>query len=249
MIDLSILICIGEGREKFLPWLAWNIAKQTGIDFSRVEIVFDMPESLIQPMKSVFQPLLPKGIACTYMTSEPDTLVPVKRERLLKAARGTYSTWFDSDDWQAPNRLRHDLAALRVHEAVYVVHSGLRYMELGSGRWCELPLYRDKGIPITVTGKTELLSKIPFDPWRVRASDAYWFLELEAYHGENRVLVRRPAPYFFALYHGSNMTPHISRFNYTQPEGELAKLCGSDWGDTGEQLDGLRESLYGEEAL
>lgn len=242
-IDLSILVCIGEDRAKFLPWLAWNIAKQTGLDFSHTELVLDLPASMIQPMKTVLQPLLPTALACTYLVSKSDTLVPVKRNRLMRAACGTYLAWLDSDDWQAPDRLSNDLIILRQRSAAYVAHAGLRYMELNSGLWCELPLYRATGIPITVVGTTALLREKLFDEKRARASDAYWFLELEAYYGENRVLVKRPAPYFFALYHGGNMTPHIAQFRYTEPEGKLAALCGDGWGDTGDQLDALRGAL------
>lgn len=246
---LSILVCWGPGREAFWPWLAWNIGKQQGLDWSRVEVLIDAPPSASADLFRRF--FLPPGCTLVRLVSPENELVPVKRNRLMSAARGEYLCWMDSDDWQSPTRLRYGIGRLEQSlergfaACDYVAHAGLRYLDIHSMLWCELPLYSQLAVPITTIGRATALRSISFTEDRPRGTDTIWHRMLGEHLPERGVTIHQGAPhfdrkvYFFALYHEGNMTPHIAWFRYERPLSALRELCGTEWGETTEQLRAL----------
>jgi hypothetical protein len=91
-------------------------------------------------------------------------------------------------------------------------------------------------------GLAGVFQSVRFDESRTYATDEIWYRQLEARYGSGTT-ARRAQPYFFALWHGENMSRHIGRWDYNRPRCELAKLCGEQWGETGRELDALLARL------
>jgi len=226
-MKLSILVPV-EDRKAFYPWLFWNIRKQTGLHLREVEVLMAGPRDEMPPVP---------GLVC--LDSPRGELVSVKRNKLMAAARGEYIAWMDSDDWHAPDRLATGLAALE-RGASWVSFAGLCYLRLGDMQWCQLRPYVREPVAITTMARRDVAQQRPFDESKTHGTDYQWLRDLQGYHGDDGVIIRRDRPYFWALTHGTNMSPHIKTFPYNRPLGELEKLCGPDWGDTTEQLEALQ---------
>lgn len=242
-MKLSVLSCWGPGREAFWEWFCWNLTKQEGLDFGDVELVVDAPPSAAEFMSGLD---LPVGLV--RLVSSENTPVPVKRNRLMDAAQGSYFCWMDSDDWQSPTRLAHGLRVLEETDALFVAFAGLRYLRMPARLWCELPHYRRRPVPITTMAVTSLARTVRFDESRERGTDTIWHRMLDEKFYDRGVVVHRPQPFFFALEHGGNMTPQIKQFRYTEPVSALARLCGDEWVDTSEmltELDGRLDAMRG----
>lgn len=240
-MKLSILVCWGPDREAFWPWLCWNIHKQKGLDWSNVEVVIDAPPDTVAYMQSSD---LPCGLV--RLVSSAEELVPVKRNRLMRAARGEFLCWMDSDDWQSPTRLVGQIEVLdKTPRAIFTACTTLRYLDLRLMKWCELRHYRQRALPITIMGRSSELREFPFTEDRSHGTDTIWHMVLKARLPKREVLMLRPNPFFFALRHGGNMSPQIAGFRCPHPVEDLQELCGAEWGSTTAELQRLTTALDG----
>lgn len=246
--DLAVLVCT-EGRQAFLPWLAWNIARQRHLDWPRATVVVASSDP------GDLQRLAHPDMRCAieHLPTRPGDSVPRKRNQLLRAARdlgAEFFAWMDDDDWHAPQRLHHALELLTDSHIDYAVNRGpLPYYRLGTSvsdaGWCEVVSMRKRPIPITVVGRTERLAPVSFDESVIYGSDTLWLDQIERTRRLKGTTVQRLRPYFFSVRHGRNMSRHTGAFRYSRHPAELRKLLTpTAWGDTGVQLEALRDRLY-----
>lgn len=235
---LSILVCIDTSREAFWPWLTWNIRKQQRLDWSEVEVVITSWPRTTGLMRG-------DGPAIHFIGGEDGERVPSKRNRLMDKAEGRYLCWMDSDDWHSPVRLADACDVLDKHgEVDWVANVGAPYLNIETlpAKWCEVLTLRNAGVPITVVGRTQKLRSVRFHENITHGTDTVWLRHLDRQHQGK--LLQRGAPYFFALYHGGNMSPHIGRFDYNRSWQELKQLCGDEWGETSVEISALYERLH-----
>lgn len=95
-------ICVTEDRPTFMPWLAWNWARQTAAEDSELIVVDSSPQQDLTWLEELPQALRPR---VRLLRAEPGTWVYAKRNQGLAAAQGRLVAWFDDDDWQHPSRL------------------------------------------------------------------------------------------------------------------------------------------------
>jgi glycosyltransferase involved in cell wall biosynthesis len=85
-----------------------------------------------EPVRS----LLPTDAAITYIRLESRTPLGAKRNIACEAARGTHIAHWDDDDWCAPERLSHQMVALRQRgAAVSGARDMLHYVPLTGEAW------------------------------------------------------------------------------------------------------------------
>lgn len=242
-MKLAILVCT-EGRPAFLPWLAWNIRKQKGV--RPIDTIVCVASS-DRATATLLQMELP-GFHSMHVDCAPDEPVPVKRNKLLRAAAEVWAeffAWMDDDDWHSPTRLSVALQQLEASDGLCMVSfSGpLPYLALESLRWCEVVSMRREAIPITVVGRVRTAGQVPFVEEQYYASDATWLRDLYA-ASMTRVCIREPSPAFFAVRHPDNMSRHTGSFRYELPLVELKALCRTvPWQDTTQQLAALQERV------
>ncbi len=161
-LPLVSCLCVTENRSAFIPWLAWNFAKQ---DYPRRELV--VVDSSDVPCK------LP-GV--TVVSCARGTSVARKRNIALAAARGTFVTWFDDDDWQHPRKL-----------SILVDALGDDYAIAGACRAWFVDLRRKRARTyesqrmVLFTGsafRRSALETTRFDEQKMRAADTQWLKTL-----------------------------------------------------------------------
>lgn len=235
---LSILVPTTEARRAFWPWLAWNIRRQQGIDWSQTEVVTASPDGTRVELE------VPCAVRRTYYRGSPP--LGLIRNSLMGRAQGHVLSWFDDDDWHHPSRLAHTRGLLDAPGLglEWVALSGLAYLHL----WGEAPListlrlYRERGVPMTTVGRRRTLDTVGFG-LRATGSDTAWFEELQESQPAGRI-ARAPEealPHFIALAHGANMTKSLARMRAEPFPPAWAADPG--WEGTDEQLDALRKRL------
>lgn len=236
---LSLLVCTDD-RPEFIPWLGWNIRKQEGIDFARVEILVATRDPAATALLAHEVPVAD----VVHVRSEPGDRVPVKRQRLLDAAQGDVIAWFDDDDWHSPDRLMSGLTELTFDDQQVVGFRGAYYVSLATERYTEILSMRFLPVPITLMAEREAAQSVDFDPAKRYGSDAEWArqLLLDRHFG---VLGQAGCPpFFFALRHERNMSRHLRHLRYPHPLERLRLLAGERyWQDTPAQLEALRRRL------
>jgi glycosyltransferase involved in cell wall biosynthesis len=223
-------LCVTADRAEFMPWLLWNYAKQ---DHAERELVVVDGSS---------RPLAPPDAAVRVVRCPPGANVACKRNLAVEAARGELLAWFDDDDWQHPRRLSI-LAAALGDDGVLAGGSRGWFVDLHRGR--ARPYHARTGVIFNgLAVRRAVLGSVRFDERRERAADTAW---VTAIRRETRGRVRVVADVLSCwLCHSGNLSNPAGRHVFPHRLADVALAVGADaWGDTEEQLAGLRRRLAG----
>lgn len=229
-MPLVSCLCVTENRHAFMPWLAWNFAKQ---DYAQRELVVvdssDVPADV------------PDG--ATVVQCARGTSVGQKRNLALEAARGTVVTWFDDDDWQHPRKLSILVAALRDDCAI-----------AGSRSAWFVDLRRRRARPydsqrmVLFTGsvfRCSAFGTARFDEQKPRAADTPWLRSLLQQASSPPHVVPQIVTWW--LCHDRNISNPATRYVFPKSLRDVLRAVGDDaWGDTDAQLEQLVERLDSE---
>jgi hypothetical protein len=225
-MPLVSCLCVTENRSAFIPWLAWNFAKQ---DYPRRELVVvdssDVPCEL--PGVTV--------VSCARGTS-----VARKRNIALATARGTFVTWFDDDDWQHPRKLSILVDALGDDGVI----AGARRAFFVDLRRERARTYESQRM-VLFTGSAFRLSALEttrFDEQKVRAADTQWLRTLIQQAQVPPRVVSRILTWW--LCHDRNISNPATRYVFPNALRDVRLAVGGDgWGDTDAELTRLAERL------
>lgn len=223
-------LCVTENRPAFVPWLLWCFERQTWPDKELVIVDSSEPALTIPTHPSV-----------RVVRAANGTRVAEKRNVALDQARGEFLAWFDDDDWQHPERLARCVAAFDAG-TVCAGASASWFLDV-LGRRCARYTAESGLIFNGALFRTAAVRPIRFDVGRLRASDTGWMRAVvERYPNA----VRRVPDFvpFFWLCHARNLSNPQHRVRFDRPADEIEAAIGAAaWGDTGAELDHLRERL------
>lgn len=242
MDPLVSVLCVTEDRPEFMPWLAWNWARQS---YQRKELLLvDSSEPEIDRSRPspdrAFSRLAEFFFRCagvTILRAPHGTAVGAKYARALEVAEGDYVCLWGDDDWQHPDRTRRsvELGAGGWNVGWFLHVDGERVMQyrasLGSA-W--------RTIASSALVPTALAREAGFDDGH-RGSDTRWIRRVVRCMGEGYPwTVAEAWPYSLWLVHGRNMTGRGYRW---RPFERAALVDDAAWGDTDRELSGLRARL------
>jgi glycosyltransferase involved in cell wall biosynthesis len=226
---LASCLCVTEDRPEFLSWLLWNYRKQ---DYERRELV--VVDSSREPLA------LPDDPSVRVVTCVPGTSVARKRNLALDAARGTFVTWFDDDDWQHPRKLSILAAAL---ERGAVLAGSSRGWFIDLGRLRARPYEARRSLIFNgVAVRRSALDGVRFDERRSRAADTAWVSSIRRSARDGVQVAREVLSCW--LCHRRNVSNPATRYVFPHPVAEVSRAVGAaDWGDTDEELERLRDGV------
>lgn len=229
--DLVSCLCVTEDRPAFLEWLLWNYDKQ---DYPARELVIvdgsgELPAALEER-------------AATIVRCPPRTTIARKRNLAVEAARGTFITWFDDDDWQHPRKLSILAAALGDSD----VMAGSReswFVDVNRGR--ARPHQTQRAVIFNGLGiRRDAVEAVRFDERRTRAADTAWVADVRRHTRCTPRVVGQILSFW--LCHGANISNPVTRYVFPRPLADVREAVGAaNWGETGEQLARLRGRLGG----
>lgn len=223
-------LCVTEDRAAFVPWLRWNYRKQDYV-----------PRELVVVDSSRRDPPAFLEDEVTVVRCPPGTSVARKRNLAVAAARGTFLSWFDDDDWQHPRKLSILAAALEDGTVL-----------AGPTRSWFVDLRRERARPydgrsVIFNGlavRRDALDGVGFDEGRERAADTAWITGIRKRSRSAPRIV--PSLLSWWLCHGDNISNPARRYVFPHRLAAVrADVGASDWGDTDEELARLRDRLAG----
>jgi glycosyltransferase involved in cell wall biosynthesis len=226
---LMSCLCVTEDRPAFLPWLAWNYRKQ---DYAARELI--VVDSSSRASTALDDP------SVTVLHCPPRTNVASKRNLAVEAARGTFITWFDDDDWQHPRKLSILAGALE-EGGVLAGPRQSWFVDLRRGRARRYDAHGNvifNGLAV----RRDALDGVRFDEQRARASDTAWVSSVCRRNGCAPGVV--PQILSWWLCHGANISNPATRYVFTHTLADVGLAVGeADWADTDEELARLRSRL------
>ena len=225
------IICCTEDREAFMPWLLWNLERQTYRDFELILV-----DSSTVEMDPYFEFA---DFPMTYMQATRGMTVGEKCNHALSVASSEYVFWVGDDDWQHPMRLERTIDILDEGHDVVGLHSAY-YLDL----WSESARHVDHGrLPRhSLCGfRLEAVRDVEFDYVR-NGSDTRWMSKALSKNLRARVDLSLPAASLW-LVHGQNMSSFVGD-TYPVPLSAIRRRIGdAAWGETNFQLSSLQERL------
>ena len=239
-MNVSIL-CITKDRPEFLPWLKWDIEKQT-YDGHREVIVVDSSKESNKAWFAYHMPYarlieLPNHYVCGHA-----------RQAALDASTGDVIAWFDDDDWHHPDHLKACVGGLQGGAHISVVTAKdrliLKTMTLFTFEesiLCHTPFF---------VCRAEDAKRYDFEPLLL-GEDVPWMEQVagDAFHEPGAVFIPKWNLPSFLLIHHKNTWNSPDKHEYTfyleftgkplpkkPPEGVSEQV----WRETWEHLGRLR---------
>lgn len=223
-------LCITENRPQFIPWLLWCYDRQT---WKNKELV--IVDSSLEPLE-----LLRSDVRVIHVPTGSGIMQ--KRGVAFQHMRGEALAWFDDDDWQHPERLERIAGAL----ASGALMAGVGYLwliDLIRGT-CYRHLEPNGLLAFNAAGYAREHAA-PAAAMLAAGSgvETDWSYWLQCRAGAKAALLSGPAQTAL-LCHTDNQANVPSRWRLEDPiEAFQAEASEAGWGDTGAQLEALRERL------
>lgn len=227
--DLVSCLCVTEDRAAFLPWLLWNYHKQ---DHRCSELL--IVDSSRDPLPQPDDPRV-KVLRCS-----PGTSVARKRNLAVQAAKGTFVTWFDDDDWQHPRKLSI-LTATLGEDGLLAGPTHGWFVDLHRGRTRPFEAQRSvifNGLAV----RRSALEGVRFDERKARAADTAWVTAIRRTTRSRMRVVREILSCW--LCHEANLSNPVTRYVFPHRLADVSRAVGeTDWGATDEELARLRNRI------
>jgi hypothetical protein len=153
-------LCVTHDRPEFLPWVVHQFEKQQAKAFAELVIVESGAGSPSRDGGRI------------HHTQFHLAGISAKRQEALTIARAPFITWFDDDDWQAPDKLARCLGAMQEgnsaagarHAYMYSIHSG------------QATTYESTYEPIIFNSAVYRKDSVPpnFDVTKITGEDTDW---------------------------------------------------------------------------
>jgi hypothetical protein len=153
-------LCVTHSRPEFMPWVVHQFEKQQAKCFAELVIVQSGTE----------QKNLTTGRIRHVQRSYGG--ISAKREEALVITDAPFVTWFDDDDWQAPDKLARGLASMgESTSAVGARHAYMYSIESG-----QASLYESTYEPIIFNSAVYRKNSVPqnFDSTKITGEDTEW---------------------------------------------------------------------------
>lgn len=229
-------LCVTENRPEFIPWLAWNFAKQD-YPVRELVIVDSSPEPTCADGDFVTNYDRRFGaLGARVIHVAPGTSVAEKRNIAMREAAGSIFTWWDDDDWQHPLRL--SLTADAVTTARPLCGNAKSYfMNLRTGL---VRSYTTHGLIFNSLGVVSWIARaVPFRD--TPHEDTPHLRMLLKHHQATATVFERPL--FFWLCHDRNLENTEDRGKFVTSRSVLRDAVGRWWEDTDDALDALVAAL------
>ena len=218
-----------ERREPFLPWLRWNLEKQSFTSWELVLVASDDDD-----LSAL------RGLEVRSLTVPVGTPVPVKRNLALQLASAPSIAWFDDDDWQHPERL-HQICLARDAGAEIVGSRESWFVSLqGRARHYSTPaavIFNGAGFA------TSLARNVVFNERLLRRSDTRWLTELVGAAGADRISISDLVLSCW-MCHPTNLSNPAHRGRFPDSIAAARRSIGSEaWDGTDEQIRQLARRL------